>query len=235
MSATETRFNIGAEVRRYIRENGLSQTKFAVACGINPSVLNRMMRVGDDIFDGAIDTIECVLNGIGRTMDEYDPRIARAKDGMAVAQEMLGRGIPTGVLSARLGFASVQLFSRTINFISKGVSGRSSYRCMVNLSKAADETFRNECERYLQGEADTPEAEVCTSVSNEMNAPKMLTIARRFGFSDGDLEEAQFNAADKTLVWYSNSRLYRFEMTQKMLIGIYCATGQVSLRRAVNG
>lgn len=238
----EHRFDISAVLRSAIAASGLTIREYALKYELSHTVVSCLKtgRRGPDCVKAS--TLEKVLKSFGATLNDYEPRLQLVPAAAKRVRQAIDDGVPYTQISKLLDFAAGQSMVRSLNCVEGGNMYESGLNGLMLMLGALEPAFKEKVEAYLkmpavlravetnrENKAKAPVKETALSDADKLKL-KLVKIGSNYGFDKGELEAA-FVPEDGRLVWYSDSKLYRFELNVDGFTAYWTPTGRVSVER----
>lgn len=238
----EHQFDISAALRSAIAASGLTIREYALKYELSHTVVSCLKtgRRGPDCVKAS--TLGKVLKSFGSTLDGYEPRLQFVPAAAKRVRQAIDDGVPYAQISKLLGFAAGQSMLRSLNCVEGGNMYESGLNGLMLMLGALEPTFKEKIEAYMKKpamlravESDKenraaaqPKAEALSDA--DKLKLKLVKIGSNYGFDKDELNAA-FMADEGKLIWYSQTKLYRYELSEDGFTSYWVRTGRVSVKR----
>lgn len=227
------KFDLQAAVNMALTASGLTVKAYAEKYRVSKPVLESIRSGSRGVDYIKVATLEAVLASFGCSLMDYEPRLTMVPAAAKEIRKAIDSGIPYNVVAEFLGFASGSSMARSLNCVEEGTPKESGINGLMLMLTALEKRFPKKCEKWLKDpHDDAPAEEEDSGLAPEdlKLRDRLVKIGKNYGFDKGELEAA-FVPEDGRLVWFSDAKLYRFELSVDGFTAYWTPTGRVSVER----
>ena len=235
-----------------LRERGIPATKFAKIVGLSDKTIAKIM--GSERYSVKsfrLRSLKLVLDALGFTFDDYDPRIMQAFRAAPRIQRAISEETSIQAIMDYTGIGSHSELHGLVNALIDGRLESITYSIAIRIAKADSEEFEiYAVNNRRKKKAAAGSLIVLDDCGNALSfGSGALDIARRLGdqkarkalltriggymMTPGLVRGAEYDEDADKLIFGTETGLYRFEVTKRELVAIWTKTGEVSMRRAI--
>lgn len=142
--------NLAQEIRLYCEARGITRKQLSVEAGVSASFIDRLVADIDPVGVRQAGKITKVLNAMGYSIYDFDPRVTEDKIRQAVTiiKRQLARGFGLVAVAAYLGIDSAGTLRGVIDQLGRNEYDKMRYDKLVCLQHAFEPDFIPWCEKY---------------------------------------------------------------------------------------
>lgn len=235
-----------------LRERGIPVTRFAKIVGMDDRTIAKIM--GPERYSlksFRLRSLKIVLDELGFTFDDYDPRIVQAFRAAPRIQRAISEETSIQAIIDYTGISSHSELHGLLNALIDRRLESITYSMAIRLAKADNDEFELfAANNRRKKKAAAGSLVVLDDCGNALSfGSGALDIARRLGdkkagkalltriggymMTPGLVKGAEYDENADKLTFGTETGLYRFEVTKRELVAIWAKTGEVSMRRAI--